>query len=107
MKVVPVKAGRAAEFAARLRQLYQDQAKGLTELSAADILILDDAVSNQLVLTGDDAQLALLDRIMRQLQEHAAKQPPRESRVFDIGLADEVTGLQPLVQQLYTDKWKD
>ncbi|MCI0744967.1 MAG: hypothetical protein L0Y58_06135, partial [Verrucomicrobia subdivision 3 bacterium] len=95
MKVVPVKTGRAAEFAARLRQLYQDQAKGLTELSTADILILDDAVSNQLVLTGDDAQLALLDRIIGQLQEHAAKQAPRESKVFDIGLADEVTRLQP------------
>jgi type II secretion system protein D len=107
MKVVPVKAGRAGELATKVRQLYQDQAKGLPELSTADILILDDAVSNQLVLTGDDAQLALIDRIISQLQEHVAKQAPRESKVFDVGLPDEVTRLQPLVQQLYLDKWKD
>jgi type II secretion system protein D len=107
MKVVAVKAGRASEFAARLRQLYQDQAKGLPELSTADILILDDSVSNQLVLTGDDAQLGLLDRILNQLQEHASKQSPRESKTFDIGLAEEVTRLQTLVQQIYVDKWKD
>jgi type II secretory pathway component GspD/PulD (secretin) len=107
MKVVPVKGTRAVDFATRLRQLYQDQAKGLPELSTADILILDDAVSNQLVLTGDDSQLALMDRIIGQLQEHASKQPSRESRTFEIGLAEEVTRLQPIVQQIYTDKWKD
>src|SRR6185295_16798269 len=100
MKVVAVKSGRASEFATKVRQLYQDQAKGLPELSTADIMILDDAVSNQLVLTGDDAQLGLLDRIISQLQEHATKQTPRESKMFEVGLADEVTRLQPLVQQL-------
>src|SRR5688572_23661085 len=107
MKVVPVKGTRAADFATRLRQLYQDQARGLPDLSTTDIMILDDAVSNQLVLTGDDAQLALLDRIIGQLQEHASKQASRESRTFEVGLAEEVTRLQPLVQQIYLDKWKD
>src|SRR5688572_10426203 len=107
MKVVPVRGTRAADFATRLRQLYQDQARGLAELSTTDIMILDDAVSNQLVLTGDDGQLALLDRIIGQLQEHASKQASRESRTFEVGLAEEVTRLQPLVQQVYLDKWKD
>ena len=41
MKVIAVKSLKAAEFAARVRQLYQDQVKSQPELGTTDPLIFD------------------------------------------------------------------
>ncbi len=107
MKVFPVRTAKVTEYASRLRQLYLDQSRGLPELTTSETLILEDAASGQIILAGTDAQIALIERIADQIQEQAVKQSPRDSKVFDVGPPDEVQRNLLLVQQLYTDKWKD
>jgi len=107
MKVIPTKAISASNLATRVRTLYQDRAKSQPELGTTDVLIMEDAQSNQLVLAGNDAQLKVVEEIIEQLEQHAMQLAPREQKVFDVGSAEEAARLQPLVQQLYQDKWRD
>jgi len=106
MKVVSLKQGRVGDLTGKLRQLYNDQLTAQPELGTTDILIMEDTPSNHLILAGSDAQLKLLERIIGDLQSAVVNQGARETKLFDIGQAEEVTRLQPLVQQLYTDRWK-
>ncbi len=106
MKVVSIKQGRVVELSSKLRQLYNDQVKAQPELGTADALILEDPASNQFILAGSDAQLKLIEQIVAQLQEHSTAQGPRETRLFEVGPAEEVARLLPMVQQLYQDHWK-
>jgi type II secretory pathway component GspD/PulD (secretin) len=106
MKVVPVKAGRAAELTAKLRQVYQDQAKTQPDLTTIEPLIMEDGASNQLILAGNERQLTLLEQLATTLQTNQVTQQPRETRLFDVGQPEELQRIQPLVQQLYTDRWK-
>ena len=106
LKLITLKDGRSSELSTRLRQLFTDQAKNRPEMGTTEILILDDATSNQLILAGNDAQLKLLEEILDQLQAATPVRAPREVKVFELGKAEELTRLQPLVQQLYTDRLK-
>jgi type II secretory pathway component GspD/PulD (secretin) len=106
MKVIAVKAGRAAELATKVRQVYQDQAKNLPELSSTDPLIMEDTPSNQLILTGTDKQLSLLEQIATDLSTNQIASQPRETKMFEVGQAGELERIQPLVQQLYQERWK-
>ncbi|HXG47059.1 MAG TPA: secretin N-terminal domain-containing protein, partial [Methylomirabilota bacterium] len=106
IKVVALKQGRAAELLPKVRQLYNDQLTSQPDLGTTDILIMEDTPSNQLILAGSDAQLKLLERIIGDLQAAVLNQGARETRLFDLGEAEAVSRLQPLVQQLYQDRWK-
>ena len=106
MKVVSLKRGKTAEISPRLRQLYADQIKSQPDLGTTDILILEEAASNQLILAGNEGQLKLADRIITELQSAVTVQAPRETKIIELGSVEEVTRLLPLVQQLYTDHWK-
>ncbi len=106
IKVVPLKQAKAVELSAKVRQLYNDQLSSQPDLGTTDILIMEDTPSNQLILAGSEAQLKLLERIIGDLQSVALTQGARETKLFEVGQADEATRLQPLVMQLYTDRWK-
>jgi type II secretory pathway component GspD/PulD (secretin) len=105
-KVITLKQGRAAILSPKVRQLYDDRIKSQPELSTSDILILEEAESNQLIIAGNDAQLKLVDEIVNGLQSAQVSRAARETRLLEVGSADELTRLQPLVQQLYTDRFK-
>lgn len=106
IKVIPLKQAKAVELSAKVRQLYNDQLSSQPDLGTTDILIMEDTPSNQLILAGSEAQLKLLERIIGDLQSVALTQGARETMLFEVGQADEATRLQPLVMQLYNDRWK-
>ncbi|MEY4689979.1 MAG: putative type secretion system protein precursor [Verrucomicrobiota bacterium] len=106
MKVVTLRQGKVGELSARVRQLYNDQSRNQPELALSDLLILDDATSNQLILAGSEAQLALVDGILGELQKNTATRAPRETRPITVGQPDEVVRVLPLLRQLYTERWK-
>lgn len=106
IKVVALKQGKAAEMSPKLRQLYNDQLSSQPDLGVTDILIMEDALSNQLILAGSEVQLKLLERIIGDLQSAVLNQGARETKLFALGQSEDVTRLQPLVLQLYQDRWK-
>jgi len=101
MKVVSITQGRASILVPRVRQLYADRIQGQPDLSAAEVLILEEPDSNQLVLAGSEPQLAVIEQIISELQAAQGAQAARETRFFDLGSSAELERLQPLVQQLY------
>ena len=107
MKVVTLRQGKVGEMSARVRQLYNDQSRNQPELALSDLLVLDDATSNQLILAGSEAQLTLVDTILEQLQKSTATLGPRETRPITVGQPDEVVQVLPLLRQLYTERWKN
>lgn len=106
IKVVALKQGKAGELSPKVRQLYNDQLSAQPDLGTSDILIMEDTPANQLILAGSEAQLKLIERIIGELQSSVVNQGARETKLFVVGQAEEVTRLQPLVQQLYNDRWK-
>lgn len=106
IKVVALKQAKVTEFSPKVRQLYNDQLASQPDLGTTDILILEDTPSNQLILAGSDTQLALIEKIIGDLQNAVVAQGARETRIFDVGAPEETTRLQPLIQQLYQDQWK-
>ncbi|HYE30915.1 MAG TPA: secretin N-terminal domain-containing protein [Methylomirabilota bacterium] len=106
MKVLQVKAPRLSEFSAKVRQLYADQIKTQPELTLADALILDDASSNQMILAGSEAQLALIEKIVTELQNTQASQEPRITQMIPVANAEDISRVMPTVQQLYQEHWK-
>ncbi len=107
MKVVTLRQGRANEISPKLRQLYTDQLSAQPELSTSDVLIMEETASNQLILTGTEPQLALMERILNDLQAAATARGDRATKFIEVGQADELARLQPLVLQLYQDRWKN
>jgi len=107
MKVVTLRQGKVGEMSARVRQLYNDQSRNQPELALSDLLVLDDATSNQLILAGSEAQLTLVDTILEQLQKNTATLTPRETRPITVGQPDDVVRVMPLLRQLYTERWKN
>src|SRR4029450_2203460 len=106
MKVVSLKQGRVGELTGKLRQLYNDQLTAQPELSTTDVLIMEDSPSNQFIFAGNEAQLALLEKILGQLEGAATAHGQRETKFIEVGQVDELNRLQPLVEQLYQDRWK-
>jgi type II secretion system protein D len=94
-------------MSARVRQLYNDQSRNQPDLALSDLLVLDDATSNQLILAGSDAQITLVDTILEQLQKSTATLGPRETRTITVGQPDDVIRVMPLLRQLYTERWKN
>jgi type II secretion system protein D len=107
MKVITLRQAKVNEISPRLRQLYNDQLNAQPELSTSDVLILEEPASNQIILAGTEPQLALIEKILADLQAAATARGERETRFIEVGQADELNRLQPLVQQLYQDRWKN
>ncbi len=107
IKVVALKSAKAAEMSTKLRQLYNDQLTSQPELGTTDILIMEDGTSNQLILAGSEPQLKLLDQIITDLQSATVNQGERETKIFELGAAEEAARVLPLLQQLYQDQWKN
>ncbi len=105
-KVVTLKQGRAAVLSPKVRQLYNDRIKSMPELATSDILILEEPESNQLIVAGNEAQLQVVSQLVDELQSAQVARSARETRLIPIGTAEELGRLQPLVQQLYTDRLK-
>lgn len=107
IKVLTLKQAKVAEMSPKVRQLYNDQLASRPELGMADVLILEDAPSNQIILAGSDAQLSLIEKIVTDLETATTKLGERTTRMVDIGQVDEMNRLLPLVQQIYRDHWKN
>ena len=88
------------------RKLYDDQVKNQPELAVAELLVMDDATGSQLILAGNDAQLKLFTRILDDLEKLQPAPADRVTKAFDLGPADEVIRLLPIVRSLYEEKWK-
>ena len=101
MKVLSLAQGRAASLVPKLRQLLADRIKSQPDLGTDETLILEEPDSNQLILAGSPAQLAVVEQIVNDLQAAQGAQAARDTRFFDLGSASELERLQPLVQQLY------
>lgn len=106
IKVVALKQGKAAELSPKVRQLYNDQLTAQPDLAVNDVLIMEDGPANQLILAGSEPQLKLLEGIITDLQSASINQGPRETKIFTVGQAEDVTKLHGIVQQLYQDRWK-
>ena len=88
------------------RKLYDDQVRTQPELTVAELLVMDDATGSQLILAGNDAQLKLFTKILDDLQKLQPAPAERSTKSFDLGPADEVTRLLPLVRSLYEERWR-
>ncbi len=106
IKVVALKQGKAAELSPKVRQLYNDQLTAQPDLAVNDVLIMEDGPANQLILAGSEPQLKVLEGIITDLQSASINQGPRETKIFTVGQAEDVTKLHGIVQQLYQDRWK-
>ena len=104
MKVVTLTQGRAATLSPKVRQLFNDRVKSQPELGTAEVLIIEDTESNQLILAGSDQQITVVDQIIADLQSAQTARAARETRLIDFNSADELARLQPLVTQLYQDR---
>src|SRR5688572_4688798 len=69
MRILSLQSGKAVELATKVRALYVDQVKSQPNLGPADALILGDPTSDRLILTANEAQLELLQKIVSQLDE--------------------------------------
>ncbi len=106
MKVLALRQGRVAEMTGKVRQLYNDQVRNQPDLALSEILLLEDVPGNQLIAAGSDEQLTLVEGILRQLEESTTAREERVTRSFELGRPEEVARVQPLVQQLYAERWK-
>jgi len=104
-RVVTLKQGKAATLSPKIRQLYADRIKSLPELGTSDILILEEPESNQLIIAGNDAQLQVVTQIVDEVQSAQVQRASRETQMVPVGTVDELNRLQPLVQQLYNDRF--
>ncbi|MFM7817954.1 MAG: secretin N-terminal domain-containing protein, partial [Verrucomicrobiota bacterium] len=105
-RVVTLKQGKAATLSPKIRQLYADRIKSLPELGTSDILILEEPESNQLIIAGNDAQLQVVTQIVDEVQSAQVQRATRETQMVPVGTVDELNRLQPLVQQLYNDRFR-
>lgn len=105
-RVVNLKQGKAATMSTKVRQLYNDRIKSQPELSTSDLLILEEPESNQLIISGNEAQLLLVDQLVTELNSALITRTARETKLLDVGSSDELTRLQPLVEQLYMDRFR-
>ncbi len=106
MRVIALKQGKSTTLTPKVRQLYNDRIKSQPELATSDLLIMDESDSNQLILAGTEAQLAVADQIIQELQSAQIGQKQRETKMIEMGTAEELRRLLPLAQQLYKDHWK-
>lgn len=81
LRIFPVHGGNTADFAARLRQLYNDQVKSKPDNGPADALILPDLPTDRLIITASEKQLPLIEKLVTDLDALAAE-GERQLRLF-------------------------
>lgn len=106
MKVITLKQGRVTNLSAQARQLYNDRIKTHPDLGTSDILMLDEAYGNQLILAGNDAQLEMMSKIIEELQAAQIARSSRETKIIEGGTTEEMTRVLPLLQQLYRERMR-
>ena len=106
IQVVQLNSSTPNTLLSQARKLYEDQVKNQPELAVAELLVMDDATGSQLILAGNDAQLKLFSQILTDLQKLQPAPSERSTKMFDLGPADEVTRLVPLVRSLYEERWR-
>ena len=106
IQVVQLNSTTPNTLLSQARKLYDDQVKNQPELTVAELLVMDDATGSQLILAGNDAQLKLFSRILDDLQKLQPAPADRTTKMFDLGPADEVIRLVPLVRSLYEERWR-
>ena len=106
IQVVQLSSTTPNTLLSQARKLYDDQVKNQPELTVAELLVMDDATGSQLILAGNDAQLKLFSRILDDLQKLQPAPADRTTKMFDLGPADEVIRLVPLVRSLYEERWR-
>lgn len=106
IQVVQLNSATPNTLLSQARKLYDDQIKTQPELAVAELLVMDDASGSQLILAGNDAQLKLFSQILADLQKLQLTPGERGTKSFDLGPADEVVRLVPLVRSLYEEKWR-
>ena len=105
-KVLTLKQGKATTLTPKVRQLYADRIKSMPDLATSEVLILEEPESNQLILAGNEAQLQVVSQIVDELQSSQVTRAARETRMIAVATSEEMNRLQPLVQQLYNDRFK-
>ena len=106
MKVVQVGYGQAKDMVEQVRSLFEDQTQSRPELRRNDILVMEGAEGDQIVIAGNDEQLKIVDEIVKAIApEDGAKTARKETRVYDImnGDADDIGDI---VKDLYRAKLK-
>jgi len=83
LRIFPVHGGNTADFAARLKQLYNDQVKSKPDNGPADALILPDLPTDRLIITASEKQIPLLEQLVKDLDELAAE-GERQLRLFNL-----------------------
>ena len=99
MRVLAAKGRAAFELSSKLRLIYQDRAREDHELGASEPLILDDAISNQLILAGTDKQLSALDEIAQTLQQSGGADV-RQVRTYSLERTS-ASSLVTMLSQVY------
>ncbi|MFM8420027.1 MAG: secretin N-terminal domain-containing protein, partial [Verrucomicrobiota bacterium] len=102
LHTVELKSANASDFLPRVQQIYAEQSKGKTLQPAT---LYADASNQRLLVLGTSEQAAAI----RQIAETVATAPrqPRETKAFDVGSTADAQRLLPVVQQLYSNQWKD
>ncbi|MFA6543716.1 MAG: secretin N-terminal domain-containing protein [Limisphaerales bacterium] len=106
MQVVTLKNGSTSSVMVSARKIYEDQVKSQPELGVSEVLVLEDSQSNQIILAGSEAQLKIYGRILDDLQAMRPSPGERATKMFDLGPAEEVIRLIPLVRSLYEERWR-
>lgn len=88
-------------------QLYKNQFAANPQLGAADAQMVSDGVSGRVIVNARAEQMKAIEAIFAQLQPATATMPLRETKTIEVGTANDVTRLLPIVQKLYTEQWKD
>jgi len=90
-----------------LQQLYQDRVKDLDPAATSDAQILSDGKTGRLIISGRADHVTLITNLIEQATIGTGQPEERLTRIFNVGNPSEVSRLQPLVEQLYNDQWKD
>jgi type II secretion system protein D len=100
MRVFQIKTGRSSDLATKVRQLYQDQARGAGESGAADALIMGDIAADRLIVAASEQHMAMISKIVEQLDE-AAQAAARQIRVVTLKNT-KASNVIPIVSQMFS-----
>jgi type II secretory pathway component GspD/PulD (secretin) len=101
------KLAEARRVMALALQLYKDQFAANPQLGAADAQMVSDGVSGRIIVSARADQVKAIEDIFTRLQPAAATATVRETRMIEVGSANDVARLLPIVQKLYAEQWKD
>ena len=102
--VVELNQGNAEILVPVLTSAYQAKIEGLPGNPAT---ILSGASDKQVVVMGTPAQIKEIRQMVSELEAPTNIESERVSRIIELGDVSEVERLQPLVEQVYVDRYKD